>query len=224
VAWGDNSYGQCNVPSANADFVAVAGGGSHSLGIVNEHTVAVAFSSVAADPRDGAIVLRWGSTADEALRGYLLYRARRAEDFSCITGSPLSPNARSYEDRSIEPGQEYRYVVAALTLDGREIRSLEVIARSAAPPLALDQNVPNPFNPSTTIGFALPGPEHVRLDIYDIAGRSVQRLVDNLMQAGHHGIEWNGKDAHGRTVASGVYFYRLTAGKQTYTKKMILLR
>jgi hypothetical protein len=52
----------------------------------------------------------------------------------------------------------------------------------------------------------------------------VQRLIDRPMQAGHYGIEWNGKDAHGRTVASGVYFYRLTVGKQTSTKKMILLR
>ena len=113
---------------------------------------------------------------------------------------------------------------AALTLDGREIRSLEVIARSVAPSLALDQNVPNPFNPQTTIGFSLPGSEHVRLDIYDIGGRSVQRLIDSPMQAGYHRTEWNGKDAHGRTVASGVYFYRLTVGKQTSTKKMILLR
>lgn len=94
-----------------------------------------------------------------------------------------------------------------------------MIARSVAPSLALDQNVPNPFNPQTTIGFSLPGSEHVRLDIYDVGGRLVQRLADKPMQAGHSRIKWNGKDAHGRTVASGVYFYRLIAGKQAFTKR-----
>ncbi|MCK4236519.1 MAG: T9SS type A sorting domain-containing protein, partial [Candidatus Krumholzibacteria bacterium] len=64
----------------------------------------------------------------------------------------------------------------------------------------------------------------VRLDIYDLEGRLVQRLIDKPMQAGRHQIEWNGRDDRGRTVASGVYFYRLTVGKQTSAKKMILLR
>ena len=224
VAWGWNREGQCNVPDPNADFIAVSAGGGYSLGIRSEHSNAVLFSSLAADSREGAIVLEWGTAADEALKGFRLYRAPRSGDFSSITASPLSPSTRTYEDRAIEPGKEYRYTVAALTLDGREIRSPEVIARGVAPSLALDQNAPNPFNPRTTIGFSLPGSEHVRLDIYDPGGRLVKRLIDTPMRAGHHRIEWNGMDAGGRAVASGVYFYRLTVGKQTSSKKMILLR
>ncbi|MCK4236238.1 MAG: T9SS type A sorting domain-containing protein, partial [Candidatus Krumholzibacteria bacterium] len=162
--------------------------------------------------------------ADEALSGFQLYRALHQGDFTCITDSPLSTYTRTYEDRTIEPGKEYRYIIAALTLDGREIRSTEVIACSKVPPLALNQNVPNPFNPRTTIGFFMPGTEHVQLDIYDLEGRLVQRLIDKPMHSGRHQIEWNGRDNRGRTVASGVYFYRLTAGKQTSAKKMILLR
>jgi hypothetical protein len=189
-----------------------------------DYGTAVAFSSIAADSREGAIVLQWGTAADEALKGFRLYRAPRSGDFSCITASPLSSDARTYEDRRIEPGKEYRYTVAAITLYGREIRSPEVIASSIASSLALDQNSPNPFNPQTTIGFSLPGSEHVRLDIYDLGGRLVQCLVDKPLQAGHHQIEWNGKDAGGRTVASGMYFYRLTVGKQVSSKKMVLLR
>ncbi len=224
VAWGYTGYGLCDIPPPNAGFAAVAGGKRHNLGLRSEHFTAVAFSSIAADSREGAIVLQWGTAADEALSGFRLYRALCAGDFSCITASPLPPSARAYEDRAIEPGTEYRYAVAALTPDGREIRSPEVMARSVAPSLALNQNVPNPFNPQTTIGFSLPGLEHVRLDIFDLGGRLVQRLIDKPMQAGHHQIEWNGKDERGRTVASGMYFYRLTVSKQMYTKKMILLK
>jgi hypothetical protein len=125
---------------------------------------------------------------------------------------------------AIEPGKEYRYIVAALTQDGREIHSLEVTAFSITPQFVLNQNAPNPFNPQTTIGFSLPSSEHIRLDIYDLEGRLVQRLIDKPMQAGRHQIDWNGRDDRGRMVASGVYFYRLTVGKETFARKMILLR
>ena len=224
VAWGYSDWGQCNVPAPNEGFVAVAGGGYHSLGLKPGHPVAVAFSSIAADSRESAIVLHWETAADEALSGFRLYRALHPGDFLCITDSPLSPHERTYEDRAIEPGKEYRYMVAALTLDGREIRSLEVIASSIAPPLVLDQNFPNPFNPQTMITFSLPVQEQVRLDIYDLSGRLVRRLVDEQMQAGRYQVEWDGTDASGGTVASGVYFYRLTVGKETSAKKMIMLR
>lgn len=142
----------------------------------------------------------------------------------CITDSPLPQNTRHYKDKAIEPGREYRYAVAALTPDGREIRSREVIAHSMVSSLELDQNVPNPFNPQTTIGFSLPTSEHVRLDIYDLGGRLVRRLVDRPMEAGHHQVEWNGKDAVGGTAASGVYFYHLTVGEHALAKRMILLK
>ncbi len=224
VAWGANDKGQCDAPVPNADFMAIAAGWDYCVVLKSDNTTAVAFSSISADLREGSIVLNWETEADEALSGFRLYRALHPGDFLCITDSPLSPHARRYEDRAIEPGKEYRYQVAALTLDGREIRSLEVTACSTVPPLALDQNVPNPFNPRTTIGFSLPGAEHARIDIYDLAGRLVRRLIDKPMQAGRYQIEWNGRDERGRAVTSGVYFYRLTAGKQTSAKKMILLR
>ncbi len=224
VAWGRNNYGQCTVPESSAGFAAIAAGGGFSLGLRARHSNAVAFAGIEADSREGAIVLRWETASDEALKGFRLYRAPRPGDFSCITANLLPRDARTYEDRAIEPATEYRYAVAAVTPDGREIRSPEVVVRGVASPLALDQNVPNPFNPQTAIGFSLPAPERVRLDVYDIGGRLVQRLVDGSMRAGRHRIEWNGRDAGGREAASGVYFYRLTAGKRTLSRKMILLR
>jgi hypothetical protein len=223
-AWGMNEYGQCDIPSMNEDFTSVTAGYHHTLGLKRGDIVAVAFSSFIADSREGGIVLHWEVEADESLNGFRLYRAEARGEFFCITDCPLSPSVRTYEDRTIEPGVEYRYMVGILTADGREIRSLEVAACSGAMPLALDQNVPNPFNPRTSIGFSVPGSEQVGIDIYDPTGRLVRRLIDKPMDTGRYDVEWDGRDNNGRTVASGVYFYRLTVGKQTSTKKMILLR
>jgi hypothetical protein len=86
------------------------------------------------------------------------------------------------------------------------------------------QNAPNPFNPKTTIAFSLPEPNDVRLEIYDVAGRRVTTLVDQRLTAGEHRVEWNGVGATGDRVASGVYFYKLTAGRENVSRKMVLLK
>jgi hypothetical protein len=88
----------------------------------------------------------------------------------------------------------------------------------------LEQNIPNPFNPRTTIRFSIPAPAHVDLTVYDVAGRRVTTLVDRDMGAGRAAVEWNGRDTRGRRVASGVYFYRLVAGSKSETKKMVMLK
>jgi len=94
------------------------------------------------------------------------------------------------------------------------------------PPVsALHQNVPNPFNPTTTIAFDLARAGHVRLEVFDVGGRVVRTLVDAAMPAGrNHRIVWDGLDAAGARASSGVYFYRLVAGDLTATRKMIVLK
>jgi flagellar hook assembly protein FlgD len=87
------------------------------------------------------------------------------------------------------------------------------------------QNFPNPFNPRTTIEFALPKPENVTLCIYDIGGRLISRVLDAVHYSeGWHSISWDGKNAAGRRVATGVYFYRFNAGEFSETKRMVLVR
>jgi len=90
----------------------------------------------------------------------------------------------------------------------------------------LNQNYPNPFNPSTNISYSLPKASNVTLTIYNSIGQEIAVLINNQLQsAGQHKISWNGKDAAGRTVATGVYFYQLsTAENVAMTKKMILLK
>lgn len=93
----------------------------------------------------------------------------------------------------------------------------------AAYSLVLDQNVPNPFNPSTTIRFSLPIASSVSLNVYDVAGRLVVNLVNDYKPAGPQQVTWDGTTSRGGRAASGVYFYQLVAGGQTISKKMMLI-
>jgi len=88
----------------------------------------------------------------------------------------------------------------------------------------LSQNYPNPFNPSTTIKYSVTKPCNAQIKIYNRLGQEVYALVNERKSAGEHNVTWNGKDAKGNKLASGIYYYRLTAGKQVDTKKMIYLR
>ncbi|MFH1843254.1 MAG: T9SS type A sorting domain-containing protein, partial [bacterium] len=89
----------------------------------------------------------------------------------------------------------------------------------------LSQNFPNPFNPVTTIKFGLPREARVRLNIYDVRGRLVTKLLDNkLIPAGRHAEVWDGTDRSDRRVASGVYLYRLQVGDAVKTQKMVLMK
>ena len=90
---------------------------------------------------------------------------------------------------------------------------------------ALGQNVPNPFNPSTLIRYDVPvGGGEVTLRIYNVAGRLVRTLVDGPQAAGENRVTWNGRNDYGSSVATGVYFYRMTAPGFEMTKKMVLLQ
>jgi hypothetical protein len=90
---------------------------------------------------------------------------------------------------------------------------------------ALYPAYPNPFNPTTTLSFELPAPTTVRLTIHDVAGRLVRSLIAGAtVGSGRHETVWNGRDDSGRTVAAGVYYYRLVAGGFTDTQRMALVK
>lgn len=88
----------------------------------------------------------------------------------------------------------------------------------------LQQNQPNPFNATTTIAFSLEQTGYVSLVIYDLLGRKVRTIVDEDLSSGSHTATWDGTDDSGAGVTTGVYFYRLTAGNQVSSRKMVLLK
>ncbi len=89
---------------------------------------------------------------------------------------------------------------------------------------ALGQNYPNPFNPSTNISFSIPTNARVQIDIFNVAGQRVRTLVDRSFDAGEHTVQWDATDASGKSVAGGMYFYRLTSGEFVQSRKMMLLK
>lgn len=90
---------------------------------------------------------------------------------------------------------------------------------------SLAQNYPNPFNPTTTINYTLPAVSDVKLSIYNIRGQRVRTLIEKKdQQVGTHSIKWNGRDETGRSVSTGLYFYRLETAGLVLSRKMTFIK
>jgi len=114
---------------------------------------------------------------------------------------------------------------AALAIDGSDVWELPQTDLATVPVrFALGDNYPNPFNPITRISFDLPVSGRVQLSIYDLRGNDIRTLVSGVMPFGAHTVIWNGTDNRGRSVPSGVYFYRIQAEGFSATRKMMLVK
>jgi len=121
-------------------------------------------------------------------------------------------------DPDINDGYPYlRHDTIAQYLDDKDITIAPVTSQ-------LLGNYPNPFNPVTTIRFAIAKDSNVSLDIYNIKGQLVRSLVNAFYKDGTHNVIWNGTDNKGEVVSSGVYFYRLNVGEYSAVKKMLLMK
>ena len=90
---------------------------------------------------------------------------------------------------------------------------------------SLEQNFPNPFNPTTFISFRLnENVQNVELNVFDIKGNFIVSLVSGSMEAGNHSIEWNALDESGIMVPAGIYFYSLQSNQTVITRKMVLMK
>jgi hypothetical protein len=105
-------------------------------------------------------------------------------------------------------------------------RSIEVDTASQGAKLAfsLSQNYPNPFNPDTFVEFTLPRSDRVRVKIYNVEGRLVKTLIDEVLRPGTHRIHWDGMNDLGQAVSVGMYFCRMEAGEFRATRKMVMLK
>ncbi len=110
--------------------------------------------------------------------------------------------------------------VAILMKNPSSITSTEPLPHT----LNLYANFPNPFNPTTTISFDLPGTMDVTLEIYDLLGQKVTTLLNRHLPAGRYKVVWNGQDDGGRLVSSGLYIYRMQAGYFVQSKKMLFMK
>ncbi len=129
---------------------------------------------------------------------------------------------------SVRPStfSEYQETVRELESKLSFFNDIDYDSQISAPKIAmLHNNYPNPFNPITTISFSLAdNVENAKIEIFNIKGQKIKTLVNSYLEKGTHNVVWNGKDKNGKKVVSGLYFYKLTTGKETAVKKMLLLR
>lgn len=188
--------------------------------------VATLLKDFSASYRDGAVEISWQlSQLDDGARLTVSRAEPGSADYHELAGEIGKEDlAFSYSDTHVEPGKSYRYRVEYT--NGATKRSLFETEQVAVPilPMALGQNWPNPFNPITTITYYLPHASATRLEVYDVSGRRIACLESGWKEGGKHSVGWDGRDASGRPAAAGIYLYRLTAGKETLSRKMILLR
>lgn len=176
--------------------------------------------------------LTWDPNNEPDLAGYNIYRGT-SEGFLPGTGTFVTstPDTAVF-DGDWDWASGYWYKVAAVDIHGNEsvcaVLGSDMITGDdpvTTPEVTfLSQNYPNPFNPNTTIKFGLRERGAVSLRIYDAAGRLLRVLADGVMDAGSHELSWSGDDDSGAIVASGVYFYKLSAKEFTKTRKLVLLR
>ncbi len=195
----------------------------YSQHVANTPT-AVAIVSFDAFAMDGAVTLRSAFRSDLHVQSVNVYRSAAGDPLNIIERTDnVRGDGFEYVDRDVAPGQTYRYQIGVVDADGEFFSPIATVSVNAVAG-ELSQNQPNPFNPTTTIRFTLPAREDVTLAIYDTNGHLVRMLVNDVQENGAHEVTWDGRDDAGVAAGSGVYFYRLHAGKLTESKKMVLLK
>ena len=120
---------------------------------------------------------------------------------------------------------QFAPIFAGGTVDVRVSTDVDDDPHSTLPAdFRLEQNYPNPFNPSTIIEFSLPVRSRVRLDVFNVLGQNVRTMINNTLPAGLHKVEFDGRSQNGGSLATGIYFYRLTTEQNTATRKMLLIK
>jgi len=123
-----------------------------------------------------------------------------------------------YESRSLISGQQKSSVIMFGNLEDPQ-NETPVIDN-----VVLHGNYPNPFNPETKISFSLPQDQEIELTVYNLKGQKVRTLYTGITSSGEQSVVWKGKDDDGKSVGSGLYFYKLKTNDQVFSKKMLLLK
>jgi hypothetical protein len=162
-------------------------------------------------------ILEWTGLAF-GQQGYNIYRTENGSPVK-LNESLLTDN--SFVDRGVREGQVHDYKLGLPLSNGEEILIGPIsVTRAMTPRVsALHQNFPNPTRGETTIRYAVASATKVSLNVFNVAGQVVKTLVDEEQKAGYYQVSWKPEDS-----ASGVYFYRLTAGDFSQTRKLVVLK
>ncbi|MBN1406485.1 MAG: T9SS type A sorting domain-containing protein [Calditrichaceae bacterium] len=207
-------------------------------GIMPDNPLPVDLITFTAIGKNGSVLLKWETSSEIENQGFEIYRAISENGVYDLLASydnhaeleSKGSSSRGYKyfyaDNDIMPGQTYYYKLVDVDYNGYRTEHGPVLAIFSEANLEqvadaqlndnfrLSQNYPNPFNPQTTIEFTLPenlfdNPQMVTLSVYNIQGKLVKNLLHSIVSSGQYKIFWNGSDANGRELASGIYIYQL---------------
>ncbi|MCL4278996.1 MAG: T9SS type A sorting domain-containing protein, partial [Ignavibacteriaceae bacterium] len=195
----------------------------HRRTITLDVIVPVELTSFAAASDKNDVILTWNTATELNNQGFEIQRkiTGEFERVGFVEGRGTTTEAQNYlfRDKDLLSGN-YTYRLKQTDFDGSFAYSDEVEIEISQPNVFyLGQNYPNPFNPSTNIKYSIPADGNVTLKIYDILGEEVSTLVNEFQQAGTFDVVFDGSN-----LSSGVYYYQLTSGELTSTKKMMLTK
>lgn len=190
--------------------------------------VPVELSSFSSSVKDGIVTLSWSTSTETNNSGFQVERKTiNANEWSVagfVKGNSTTSEISNYTftDNVAKFGAaSYNYRLKQIDFDGtaKYYNLQQAVEVSAPKTFALEQNFPNPFNPSTSISFSIPTDSKVTLEVYDVLGKAVKSLVNENKAAGSYTVTFDASN-----LSSGVYFYRLSAGENTLLKKMNLIK
>ena len=191
----------------------------------SEVPLPICLASFSAEVKNGAVELSWETASETNNARFLLYRNDEVIESIEGAGTTSEPHSYEYIDHTVVPGVSYTYVLADVDYANDEVKHSDltltlIVSENDIPQeFTLENNYPNPFNPSTAISYHLKENCDLELSIYDMDGKIVETLVNDNISAGNHTVNW---DASG--LSSGVYLYRLKTDNFIETKKMVLMK
>jgi hypothetical protein len=209
--------------------ITVQGNGPSDVPPVHRRTISldvivpVELVSFSANTDENDVILTWFTATETNNRGFEVQRKTTGEyeSIAFVEGNGTTTEVQNYlfRDKNLLSGT-YTYRLKQMDFDGSFAYSDEVEIDIEQPDVFyLGQNYPNPFNPSTVIKYSVPADGLVTLKVYDLLGKEVSTLVNDYKQAGTFDVNFDGSN-----LSSGVYYYQLTAGELTATKKLMLTK
>ncbi|UCE66246.1 MAG: T9SS type A sorting domain-containing protein, partial [Candidatus Zixiibacteriota bacterium] len=232
--------GYLDIDGSRSDIGAY--GGPHGEAYVYQDLPPAIPDSLSGELVGDSIILNWRYNTEADFGSYLLHRDTLSGFEPSIFNLIAEPESSYYEDSDILPGQNYYYRIASLDNQGNVSDYSEELAvittgigggwGAETPTItAIQSSYPNPFNSQTTIVYSVanlgPIPAQININIYDIMGRLVRRLVDERKEVGVYRITWEGRNDEGSECPSGVYFAKITQWDLDFMarhRKLILLR
>ncbi|MBX7045834.1 MAG: T9SS type A sorting domain-containing protein, partial [Ignavibacteria bacterium] len=210
---------------AGGNFLTMGSSLQGNFALFTNRILPVELSSFTSNVNSNNVTLNWSTVQEENNKGFEIERKSFGEGWKkigYIEGKGITHQTQkySYKDNGLNTGI-YSYRLKQIDYNGNfeyhELTSEVIIGVPSK--FALAQNYPNPFNPATVISYQLPAAGFVSLKVYDISGREVSSLVNEVKNAGYYNVTFDAK-----SLSSGTYFYKLSTDKFSDVKKMVVVK